>query len=342
LTTVPQALKDVSECALCGSRLTVTQSQKIGISKADMEILRRHLSEGTFPRIIQLLDIVMGKLDPERLNNDLNAKNAISEILRALGVQELAVKSTAADIMKVLDEIRLKIAGPAVGKIGEAITIKDFKAAMPTDDFTEEKADKHGSDIVATIKENRVAIGKIAISVKYVNQWKSEFLNQMQHNMRQEGSDFGILATEALPREALSTKLLAIETSGDGLILVVKHDYASVAYHGMRLALIAWERAKKAVKDANDRTEGRTKIFNAVAEWANGQQLKDTLDYISSCRQLTEETESIASQIQDHTVRKIKRLSEMQQEIRRNLTYANEAMEQLKHLLSGGEFDERS
>lgn len=323
------------KCPLCGTLVKEAELGRAGVTNAELEIVRRHVRGGTFGKLLQLLDIVFGKIDPERMNKELLTKNAISEVLRAVGGQELSAKKGVEEILKVLNEIRLKVAGPAIGKVGEAITLKEFKAATPGDEFSEDKADKRGTDIIATVKENKKVQGKIAISVKYDSQWKSEFIRQLEDNMKHEGTDFGILATTSMPKEALSDKIIVTETANDGILLVVNQEYASVAYQGLRLAVIAWEHARKKINDAQQRIDEKAKVFKAVADWVNGRKLKETLDYLSACRRLSEETDEVAMQLRDHTVRKVKGLLEMQQNMRNNLGYATDAISELKNLLSG-------
>jgi hypothetical protein len=321
---------------MCGTLVRESDLGRAGITKAEIDTVRRHIRDGTFGKVLQLLDIVMGKLDPEKMNKDLQTKNAIAEILRALGEQELAAKRGSEDILKVLNEIRLKLAGPGIGKVGEAINVKDFKAAIIDDTFSDEKADKHGADIVATVNEDKKPIGKIVISVKYDNQWKRDFIRQLQTNMNQEGTDFGLLATNSLPKEALSDKVMVVPTtSGDGLILLVKQEYASVAYQGLRYAVIAWEKAKKTIHEAQQRIDERARIFKAVLEWINGRQFKETIDYVNACKKLSEETDALAMQIRDHTIRKVKSLLEVQQQMKNNLGYTSESINELKRILSG-------
>lgn len=324
------------KCPLCGTIVKEADLGRTGVTKAELEIIKRHVREGTFGRLLQLVDIVMAKLDPERMNKELLTKNAVSEILRALGGQEIAAKNSAEELMKVLTDIRLKIAGPGIGKVGEGVTLKDFKASMPSDEFSEEQADRRGTDIVAIVKENKTAIGKIAISVKYDNQWKSEFTRQLQQNMAHEATDFGILATSSLPKEALSNKVAVLETQNGGMILIIKHEYAAVAYYGLRQALIAWEKAKRTVAEAQQRMEEKSRVFKAVIDWINGRRFKETIDYISACKELGRQINELASQIRDHTVRKVKNLQELQQQIQNNLAYATDSISELRRLLDEG------
>ena len=76
-----------------------------------------------------------------------------------------------------MKEIRDKILGVGIGNVGEIITIKDLKSAAHMDNFSEYKSTRHGTDIIATVKQNGLECGKITISVKFVEKWDGYFIN---------------------------------------------------------------------------------------------------------------------------------------------------------------------
>jgi hypothetical protein len=52
--------------------------------------------------------------------------------------------------------------------------------------------------------------------------------------MKDDGSRFGILVTKAFPREVLSSKAYPVDVDDGRTIILVKPEYASLAYFGMR------------------------------------------------------------------------------------------------------------
>jgi vacuolar-type H+-ATPase subunit H len=70
------------------------------------------------------------------------------------------------ELNESIKEIREKIVGVGIGNISEIATIRDLKEVVPTDSFSEARASKDGSDIVATVKEKGTVCGVVTISNK--------------------------------------------------------------------------------------------------------------------------------------------------------------------------------
>lgn len=141
-------------------------------------------------------------------------------------------------IKKDLDAIGKKIVGAGIGKVGEAITIKDLQSAFTEDEFTDKRSDEKGSDIIAEVRDKATAVGKVVVSVKYQEKWSGSFLNQLKDDMASEGTRWGMLVTKVFPSNALNDRAYLTK---DGHF-IVKPEYASVAYYGLREAVrSAWE-----------------------------------------------------------------------------------------------------
>lgn len=334
-TTADTTTPIKARCPVCGSTVKEVELGRAGLTKAELEILKKYSKSAMLGKLLQLVDIVMGKIEPDKMNKELAMKNAVTEILRALDGQGQEMKNVKTELLQVLHQVSEKLAGPAIGKIGETITMRDFKAIAPNDDFSDNKADKHGRDIVATVNETKLLIGKIAISVKYDTNWKSGFVTQLERNMEDEGTSFGIRVTKTLPKDALSSKAYVRETRANGMILLVKPEYAPVAYYGYRQALIAWHRAERTIREAQKRMNEQNKVFQAVADWINGKQFNAVISGIDAVRKISEETDELAIGLKDYTLRKIKRMLEMQAELRKSLVNVEEAVQELNQLLKG-------
>ncbi len=306
------------KCPVCGSRVEEVDLGRAGLTIEQLNILRKHIKEATFGSLLQIADAVMKRLEPDKMGQELSSKEMILEVRK---------------VQKDLTEILGKIAGPAIGKIGEEITIKDLKTACPQDEFSEENSSKQGTDIVATVIEDKRPTGTIAISVKYDNTWKREFIRQLEKNMKQEGTPFGILVTKSFPKEALNDKVWLKETT-TGVMLVAKPEYASVVYCGYRLATIAWNEAKKNIKDAESRIRERDRIFNAVVEWINGKEFNAVLDNLHDAYELSEATDKVAKSLRRYTEQQVKQMLKNQEDLREKLMQAEMAVQKLKELLN--------
>ena len=77
-------------------------------------------------------------------------------------------------------------------------------------------------------------IGKISVSVKRTKAWSSEFLDQLDKNITQDKSEWGILVTTAFPREALNDAVWTTYTKERRMVLIVKPQFATIAYYAIR------------------------------------------------------------------------------------------------------------
>ena len=320
-------------CPLCDSLVNESTLGILGLTKEELAIAQKYIKEKTFGRLVRLADAMMPKLNPDRINQEIAIKSIFDNILQAIGNQGLSTKTAFSDIDRRINEMRERIVGPGIGKLGQIISIKDLKSLVWNDDFTEEKADSHGTDIIATAKENKILVGKIAISVKYDTKWQIQFINQLQNNMKHENTNFGILVSKSFPEEALNDKAYAREGTNGEMILLVKPEYAPVAYYGFRQAVIARHEADKIAKTAETRLREQSRILNAVVEWLNGQQFRMVINMIDSIRELSEETDSITENLWNYVEQKIKRIQKVQKDLRYSLSEAKLAVEELKELL---------
>ncbi len=106
-----------------------------------------------------------------------------------------------------ISDIKEKIVGTGIGKLGEVVTIKDLKSAFPMDSFSDQKATRGGADIVATVREAGTESGRIVVSVKYAKDWSEEFLNQLSMDMRQERTSWGMLVTKSRKKMVMEVDL---------------------------------------------------------------------------------------------------------------------------------------
>lgn len=143
-----------------------------------------------------------------------------------------------AQIRTILEEIKDRILGSTVGNLLETVTILDLKRACPYDKFSEEMASKHGTDIISEVVEGGVTCGKISISVKHHQKWNSDFIRQLECNIGNDQADAGLLVTTSFPGEALNKKTWTIRDNHGKLILLVRPEFAPIAYYAVRQIVI--------------------------------------------------------------------------------------------------------
>jgi Uncharacterized protein conserved in bacteria (DUF2130) len=235
-----------------------------------------------------------------------------------------------------IKEIREKIVGTGIGNISEMVTIRDLKEVVPTDSFSEARASKGGTDIIATVKEKGTMCGVITISNKCTQKWEGNFLSQLTRDMKDDGSRFGILVTKAFPREALSSKAHLVDPDDGRTMILVKPEYAPFAYFGLREATIHWFESRKVLKRKEDEAEESEKIFKALMAWINGEDFEDSVRQIDSARKAAIDTRRELASMRSRLNLQIDRATKFQDSIEQSLIYATTLIGKLRDLLNSG------
>ena len=148
-----------------------------------------------------------------------------------------------------MNEIRSRLFGVKIGSVQEKISGLYLKQSCPNDHFSEEMADKHGTDIIASVMENgnwyvdgepvyTICVGKISISIKKQKKWHNNFLDQLEKNIQSDKTRWGLLITDAFPNEALNQNIWTARTSTNRLVLIVKPTFAPTAYFATRQMVV--------------------------------------------------------------------------------------------------------
>ena len=272
-------------CPICGGDLDNDVAREVGLDPSSAEMLHEKAHAGKLVPLVQLGSIAENYLKPEMLSLEAEfwkyvnkmmdkQRQLVKEISEAgeegrtevieryekemaeareeLEKLQSEHKETLDDIRDNLSVIGKKLVGAGMGKVGEAITIKDLQSAFTTDEFTDKRSDEKGADIIAEVREGTSAFGKAVVSVKYQEKWSGSFLQQLKGNMNEEGTRWGMLVTKAFPTNALNDKVYLTK---DGH-LVVKPEYASAVYFGLREAIKAAYEATKLAKTVEERGPG--------------------------------------------------------------------------------------
>ncbi len=141
-------------------------------------------------------------------------------------------------LAEMTKEIRDRLFGNYIGTVEETMAILELKSACPHDDFSEEQSSRHGTDILAAVREKGEIIGKISISVKHQGKWNSNFITQLEKNIRNDNSGWGLLVTTVFPKESLNENVWTTFDSSGRLLLMTKPAYVSVAYYAIRQIVI--------------------------------------------------------------------------------------------------------
>ena len=148
-----------------------------------------------------------------------------------------------------MNEIRSRLFGVSIGRVQEKLSVLYIKQSCPCDHFSEEMADKHGTDIIASVMENgnwyvdgesvyTMCVGKISISIKKQKKWHNNFLDQLEKNIQSDKTRWGLLITAAFPNEALNQNIWTARTPTNRLVLNVNPAFAPIAYLAIRQMVV--------------------------------------------------------------------------------------------------------
>ncbi|MEK6963699.1 MAG: hypothetical protein AABX70_04685 [Nanoarchaeota archaeon] len=120
----------------------------------------------------------------------------------------------------------------AAGNWEETQVLRRLKAQGKPDEF-EHLGGPNQEDLLVKVVEDGKQVGKIRIDCKRVEEWKKEYIPQMQRYIRKEGVEFAIISTKTMPKEAAGSDF---HTTQD--ILIVNENFVEVAYLAFRYLLI--------------------------------------------------------------------------------------------------------
>ena len=214
-------------CPVCGQEVDREILHKLGLEGDVLQEVRALREEGKLTQAIFLaIKIVRTVQDNPQWMKDLLEEQ--TRIL-SLGIKD-AVHDSSGEVLKALHELT---GSPLRGKMQEISIAKRLKAIVPTDSFTTENSTRKGEDVECSVIEESDLAGTVIVESKRVKTWSSAHIDQVKEYMAKRGTPFGIVATTAMPSDALSDSLMI-----EG-VLVVKVDHVDVAYLFMRQYLIA-------------------------------------------------------------------------------------------------------
>jgi len=228
-----------------------------------------------------------------------------------------------------LSQIRERLIGTGIGPVGEVLTIKELKAAFPTDYFADSQATRGGADIVAEVKDAGSSVGKIVVSVKYQGKWSGEFVAQLRKNLKQENAEFGILVSKTFPGDALSDKAYLTPEG----CAVVKPEYCTIAYLGMRQAAIHLQRARLLMREEEDRLRMQERVTMAIRDWLSGDGFHKAVEDLELATQASKDTDILIQQWQNYAEERSSQVQKTQQKLRAYLIACSSLLNDLQSRL---------
>ncbi len=217
----------LQECPLCGQQVGSETFNTLGIDGETLNEMRKLREDHKLTQAVFLAIKIVRTVQ----DNPQYVKELLDEQTKTLGLDfRDSIDRGNGEILKALHELT---GSPLKGKVQEVTIAKRLKAATPTDSFTTENSTRKGEDVECTVLEGNDVAGAIIVESKRVKTWSGAFIEQVKEYMAKKGTPFGIVATTAMPSDALSDSVII-----DG-VLVVKVDNVDTAYLFMRQYLIA-------------------------------------------------------------------------------------------------------
>ena len=108
MATVTTELR-YTKCPTCDSRVEGQTLARLGLTREELTILKNHRKDESFGKFLQLVDLTMKRMDPEKLATE-------SEMKRIMG-----------QLQKTIDSVEAKVGGTSIGKIGELVRIANLE-----------------------------------------------------------------------------------------------------------------------------------------------------------------------------------------------------------------------
>lgn len=222
--TTNESIEKTIECPVCDSEVSVNKIAGFGLSHNQLSVLRQYAKEGILGQVINIAEIMLRKLEPEKANIEFQINDALTklsttarQLLDQYNKQQSAfieklsqtgenekdeiiekgkeeamrmteslrneifnttksierIEQRCSELNQNIQHIKCKISGNGMGNLTEKIVIKDLSSAIKTDDFSDEMASKHGTDIIGTVMDNGIDCGRITVSVKNTLKWEN-------------------------------------------------------------------------------------------------------------------------------------------------------------------------
>lgn len=144
------------------------------------------------------------------------------------------------------------------------------------DVFSNEKSSRSGEDVTCLVRTKDREVGKIIIESKRVRKWSESFVEQIKKYMEKENTEFGIIATTAMPDDAVT-----YSTWRDG-VLVVKLDYVEASYLFTREYLVLKKSLESEYATKLQQLEVRDQILQELKESVKNGELDTIIETIDS------------------------------------------------------------
>ena len=94
-----------TKCPTCDTRVEEQTLARLGLTREELTILKNHRKDESFGKFLQLVDLTMKRMDPEKLATESEMKRIMTQL------------------QKTIESVDAKVGGTSIGKLGELVTV---------------------------------------------------------------------------------------------------------------------------------------------------------------------------------------------------------------------------
>ena len=291
---------------------------RAGLSPEILKELRKQIHDGTLEETFVIAKSIRRQIDPSATSLELALKEVIKDELKPLKPMSRLMAQT--------------LGGTGKGDVAELQITEALRQFYPQDEFDTTSAPKGGSDSIAKVCDKKIEVGKITISVKDTKKWSNEFKTQIEKNMVQDSTKFGILVSEALPIRTNETGKI-VHCSNGGMYFLVHPKYATAIYAGLRESVIYMNEKDQETRSKEKEMMEIGNISRALAQWISGEERKQFQRELDAINTDADETIQGLQRTRNYVELAVKKACDRQTSIKRHVMSQEGSLRDLKDML---------
>ena len=328
MATVIKTESRKTKCPCCGTNVNANDLGRAGITPEILERLGKYIHDGILEEMLAIAESVKRQMNPSATSTELAITEKLDQSFNSLIEKQNQMNKTLAQI----------VGGTGKGEVAEMLTSEILRQLFPQDDFDATTASKGGSDLIAKVFDRKTEVGKITISIKNTETWKSDYLTQIEKNMEQDSTKIGILVSNKLPKKSNPTGEV-IHNNGV-LYFLVHPENMKALYVGIRQVVIHMHETNQYITGKEQELMRLGQISKALIQWTRGVEYKEILQTLESINSESTETTQVLQKAQNSVSRDIKKACDMQQRIQHHVLNQQSLLQGLKDLLRGSQGEE--
>jgi hypothetical protein len=315
-----------SKCPCCGTNVDTNDLGRAGLSPEILKELGKQIHDGILEETFVIAKSIRRQIDPSTTSIELALKDVIKDELKPLKPMSRLLAQT--------------LGGTGKGDVAELQITEALRQFYPQDEFDTTSAPKGGSDSIAKVCDKKIEVGKITISVKDTKKWSNEFKTQIEKNMVQDSTKFGILVSEALPIRTNETGKI-VHCSNGGMYFLVHPKYATAIYAGLRESVIYMNEKDQETRSKEKEMMEIGNISRALAQWISGEERKQFQMELDAINEDADETIQGLQRTRNYVELAVKKACDRQTSINRHVMNQEGSLRDLKDMLQkSGEGEE--